>query len=688
MIHDDDKNFEPRLSRISTRSERSARPKSFRSQVMHAVARAGGDPRRMVRGAAGRDGAHTRTARFNARGRGARVATAVPREIGWRFDHDAGMRVRARRVVVKARVVKMRGPDSKAVHAHLRYLQREGVTLDGERGQLYSALEDQADGSQFLDRGKGDRHQFRLIVAPEDGAELGDLRDFARSLMAQMERDLETSLDWVAVDHHNTGHPHTHIVIRGVTDGGKTLNIAGDYIAHGIRHRASEIVTLALGPQSELEVLQQLRQEVDQERFTRLDRAILEEANSDRIVDLRMGEEQPYLGRANRYLLIDRLKKLERMGLAREEEPVRWSLSGNLEKTLRELGERGDIIKTMHRALAERGIAHAASDFTIHRDAEGQRPIVGRVIEKGLAGDQLSDRMYLVIDGIDARAHYVEITNAERAEEARVGSIVEVGRTKIEPRSADRNILAMTSTDDRTYRPSQHLAILRENHALREGNEEGFVEAHVRRLEALRRVGIVERIDADHWRIPDDYAQRAQDYDSGRSRQLPVRVLSIFDLDSQVSANGATWLDRDLIAENSVPTRDGGFGREVRDALARRRQWLIEQGLARAEGNTVRYQGGMLATLTRRELQYAGEKIARERGLHYRTLANGERISGTYRGAVQLVSGKFAIVEGSRELALVPWRPVIEKELNRAVSGIFQDGGVSWQFGRKRGLGL
>ena len=101
-------------------------------------------------------------------------------------------------------------------------------------------------------------------MAPEDGPELGDLRNVTRRLMAQMERDLETQLDWVAVDHHNTGHPHSHIVIRGVTDDGKILNIAGDYIAHGIRHRAAEIVTLELGMQSEWEVQQTLGREVEQ----------------------------------------------------------------------------------------------------------------------------------------------------------------------------------------------------------------------------------------------------------------------------------------------------------------------------------------------------------------------------------------------------------------------------------------
>lgn len=140
-----------------------------------------------------------------------------------------------------------------------------------------------------------------------------------------MEQDLGTRLDWVAVDHHNTGHPHTHVVLRGITEDGKILNIAGDYIAHGIRARASEIVTLELGPQTEREVQQKLRLEVDEDRFTRLDATLLKEVNGDGLIDLRPGAEQSYLGRANRCLLIDRLKKLKRLDLAQEIEPGRWS---------------------------------------------------------------------------------------------------------------------------------------------------------------------------------------------------------------------------------------------------------------------------------------------------------------------------------------------------------------------------
>jgi type IV secretory pathway VirD2 relaxase len=166
----------------------------------------------------------------------------------------------------------MRGTAGQVAGAHLRYLERDGVTQGGEKGCAYSHLENEADGRKFIERGREDRHQFRFIVAPEDATEMDDLRGFTRDLMRQTEKDLDTKLDWIAVDHHNTGHPHTHIIVRGVTDDGKILNIAGDYIAHGVRHRASELVTLELGHQSEIEVARKLASEVEAERLTRLDK--------------------------------------------------------------------------------------------------------------------------------------------------------------------------------------------------------------------------------------------------------------------------------------------------------------------------------------------------------------------------------------------------------------------------------
>ena len=496
MSHDDDLDFTPRLGRSRTpKGSRGSRPLSFQQQVMQAVARAGGDPRRIGKPSGVRAKAPAKTGRFNARGRGAKFAATVPRDSGWKFDADTGMRFRARRVIVKARVVKMRGAESQAASAHLRYLQRDGVTRDGERGRLYSSWEDEADGAKFLGRGQDDRHQFRLIVAPEDGAEFDDLKNFTRRLMDQMERDLDTSLDWVAVDHFNTAHPHSHIVVRGVTDQGKILNIAGDYIAHGIRHRASEIMTLDLGPQSEWELRQSLGHEVEQDRFTRLDRNLLHEVTDEGLIDLRPGQEQSLLGGVNRALLISRLKKLERLGLATSQEPGRWTLSAEMEKTLRAMGERGDIIKTMHRALTAQGIERAAEAYVLHGGERLDRPVIGRLVGKGLAGDELADRMHLVVDGIDGHAHYVEVPGGDAV---KTGSIVEIGPAEAKPRAADHNIALVAAGNDGIYQPSRHLELARESVRVPAGDFEGYVESHVRRLEALRRtIGGCPRISSN-----------------------------------------------------------------------------------------------------------------------------------------------------------------------------------------------
>src|SRR5260370_36860703 len=104
---------------------------------------------------------------------------------------------------------------------------------------------------------------------------MADLRGFTRDLMRQVELDLATRLDWIAVDHHNTSHPHTHIIVRGVLDDGRILNIAGDYIAHGVRHRAGGLVTRELGHQSEIELQSKLQKETEAKRRPRLDKALL-----------------------------------------------------------------------------------------------------------------------------------------------------------------------------------------------------------------------------------------------------------------------------------------------------------------------------------------------------------------------------------------------------------------------------
>ncbi len=309
-----------------------------------------------------------------------------------------------RRAIVKGRIAKLKPGNLAAARAHMRYIQRDGVTQEGEAGQLYGRETDEADGSAFVEHCDGDRHQFRFIVSADDATEIGDLKPFIRELMQKVESDLETTLDWVAVDHFNTGHPHTHIVIRGKAEDGKDLIIAKDYISHGIQQRAGELLTLELGPENEFDMRLKLAREVDADRFTKLDRSVLRHMENGFLVVSALPPSDPSIHAAQ----MSRLRKLENLGLASERQTGVWEVDPNTEQKLRSLGQRGDIIKTMHRLMREAGIDRAAGNFTIHDSSKMQVKLIGCVAGLGLT-DEISDRYFVVIDGVDGKVHYADM---------------------------------------------------------------------------------------------------------------------------------------------------------------------------------------------------------------------------------------------------------------------------------------
>lgn len=687
MSADDENRFRPKPGRIRSDTPKAGKAKSFLTQAkklarQHSTAHPRYAPRLATRSGANSAAKNGKGSRSTGgpgvrRGRGACFVRARTLSGGWKHS-TPGMR----RVVVKTRYVQGAGKNGKAA-AHLRYIQRDGTSRDGERGQLYSSTEDRADGDAFLDRGKDDRHQFRFIISPEDGADLSDLTAHTRDLMSQIESDLGTKLDWVAVNHHNTGHPHVHVIVRGKDDLGENLVINGDYLANGIRERASELTTLELGSVTEIEQSRKLSAEIDQDRFTRIDRAMADEADG-RFLDLRH-EPADHKRQFNRTLRLRRLAKLEKMGLAIEHAPGVWELSERMEPALRELGERGDIIRNMHKALKADGLERDPMTFQIH-DRPPEAPILGRVVDKYLS-DELGENLTVVVDGIDGRTHHFASIDPTRVEDARIGSVIQIGPADTAQRPSDRAIAAIA--EDGTYRPSRHLEQAKFEGRVPGGDYEGYLDAHVRRLEALRRAGIVERIDADQWRIPEDFESRAAAYDAGRNRQASIRVLSTFNLENQIGAEGSTWLDRRLLASDASDLAPAGFGQDVREAMDRRREHHVERGDAnRSRDGHVFYRRNLLATLRERDVAHAGAEMAEGKALPFRAATDGESVSGKFTGTVQLSSGKFAVVEKSHEFTLVPWRPVIDRQLGREVIGIVQGGSVSWQLGRQRGLGL
>ena len=422
----------------------------------------------------------------------------------------ASLTPNARRVTIKARLVHLAKAGPRSTAAHLRYIEREGVERQGGPGHAYGPTTDTADTAAFEERGREDRHQFRFIVSPEDAEQLDELRTYTRHLMARMEADLGTRLDWVAVDHWNTDNPHTHVVLRGKDDTGKDLIISRDYIAEGMRHRAAELATEWLGPRTELEIQRAMQHEVDQERWTGLDRTLQRVA-----VDGLVGPEalaEPRL-QHQRQMLIGRLQRLQRMGLATEQQPGVWAIHPEAEPTLRALGERGDIIRTMQRAMSGK-----QRELAVFHPGEEGRAIVGRVAAKGLS-DELNDKGYLVIDGVDGKAHYVALPPRSELEQYPTGAVVEVkGSPKV--RAADRNIAALSVNG--IYRTDHHLA-LAQGQAAPNRDPREVVAAHVRRLEALRRAGIVEREAEGVWRIPGDLTEQGRQYDVQRLGGGPPR---------------------------------------------------------------------------------------------------------------------------------------------------------------------
>jgi hypothetical protein len=488
--------------------------------------------------------------------------------------------------------------------------------------------------------------------------------------MAQVEQDLGTKLDWVGVDHFNTEHPHTHIVLRGVDDRGDNLIIAREYIAHGLRERASELVTLDLGPRTDQEIEARLRHDVDQERLTAIDRRLLRRMDAEREVSAT--DNDPL----QQSVAAGRLRKLKAMDLAEDIGGGRYRLAQGLEDTLRRMGERGDIVRLMQRELTARRLDRAGVEHVI--STHPSEPIVGRVIHRGFS-DEHRDRYYLMIDGTDGRVHYVDVGRRDGTAGVPEGATVKIEPTKLSATQVDRTVAAIARANRGRYSVDLHLA--QDPNA-----SEAFATSHVRRLEAMRRAGAgPERLADGSWAISDDHLAKAEAFAQREQRDRPVTlsVLSRTPVAELASRDAPTWLDREIEGSAHAP-RDVGFGREVRSALAARRQWLIEQQLATGERATFRMRDGAVEALRDRELRGAAAGLADRFGKPFEPTRMGERVGGVIARRVDLESGSYAMVERSRDFTLVPWRDVLERNIGKAASGIMRTDGISWQFGRGR----
>ena len=626
----------------------------------------------------------------------------------------------AQRVVVKTHYVKHprtaggtratsgAARTSGALGAHARYLARESASLDGERGAFFDAQREGINPGPVVKDWTQDRHHFRVIVSPEHGAELPDLKAYVREVVRRWEADLDLpkgGLEWLAINHHNTDNPHSHVLIRGSRpypdaehdpERRRDLVIARHYIGHGMRDRAREVATELLGPRSDQEIRQGLAQELRDERFTALDRMIqraVEPMNGALTFDASKARPVGFRDE-HRDLVVGRLANLKQMGLARSPDEVRrrfgpssWVLEPGWSMQLEDLGARRDVIRQLYQALGSDAAKLASRVERMTAVAAKVAPVSGVVVALGStepegvpgsfacigSGSGRADS-FLVVRDAGGRLHHAPVRGDAELGATRVGSVVELGRNRAQRDRMIAAIVEVAGQHDGVYRAADHerlLAVTRPDFAA--GDRGPFVASHVKRLESLARAersGVtpgtddgkdsggdfrgqfrgVFRVDLDGLRRFHERTQR------GPWARVDLHVLSSATLEQQTTALAATWLDRRLY-ERQRAAKDGKavepWGNDVEQALESRASWLVDQGYATA-GPPWRFASQALRRLAEIEATTTRQQLAGETGQEVSALRQGQSVTGQYVAVRHLHQGRLAVIETPTGLVVTP----------------------------------
>jgi hypothetical protein len=351
----------------------------------------------------------------SSRSRPARPATGPVARTGLRAHFAKGSKGQTkpafadqRRVVVKARYVVHGAGRAAPLRLHVSYLAREARAPRSpagpavEKGQendlqksvdylaregrefasgisFYNQRENGVDAKTVTSGWADDARHFRLIISAEDGPALGDLRPFIREVMANLEARLGTPLEWVAVDHHDTDNPHTHVLIRGRRGDGQDLFIPSRLISSGIREPAQEVVTRVLGPRLGVDLAREREREIREVGVTSLDRELT--------AQLRRNS-----GQVSRPDLIARLEQLERWDLATRD-AAGWRLADGFTHRLGAMKERAEV---------ERAVAHLRRGNTkALLAADANAPALGELVH-ARQDDQFGENFLAVVETVRA----------------------------------------------------------------------------------------------------------------------------------------------------------------------------------------------------------------------------------------------------------------------------------------------
>jgi len=632
--------FRVRIGSARAAPTRTARVKSLSARVKAMVTKHGGGP-----------GRASGAKRYSQTGRGGHAAAQFAARSG------------RQRVAVKARVVRARpgGQSAGSLRAHLRYIRGRGDGAAGQDGVVFNSEGEvsRQDVLDFAERMDADRHHFRFIISPE-GAERLDLKAYTQELVAHMEQDLGTRLEWVAGEHHDTDNPHVHLMIRGKDERGGDLVINREYISYGMRAQAMEVATRHLGPRLAEEIERSHQVELTANRLTALDLRLASDAarRVDGLVTPLQGRNGTLAAQRQQVQSLARLQHLESLGLAQERGVGVWQVDPDLVARLKRLGSRNDIVKLMHERM--RGQS-PLSPVIFSKESPPTQAVTGRVVDRGVA-DELYDRRYLLIEGQDGQAYYVPLSEYSEkvGHEAAVGSIVTIApAAKQTARAADRNLAQFAARHEGVYDPVLHTEEATLGMRLPQGvSPTDYVDSHVKRAKALSSRGLIEALPDGRFRIPANLSQRVErEVAPGRDSGAVVKIerQSLQDLDAQVGAQGVTWLDRELArgADPQAPAKVGAtrFEHDVQRSLQAREAMLRSIGLG--DEHLPGLRPDFLDQLYEREIAEAAARLRGQYGELDRLHA-GSRVRGKAVALEQLPSGTHVVIVKADRFALVP----------------------------------